>query len=449
MRKIRGVFPPHNKNTDHSKFKIMPVPAEVHIPMNMHTGTPAVPVVKVGDSVRVGQLIGEATEYVSSPVHASVSGVVKSINDRDFVTGQKAVSITIASDGKQTMYEGLKIPTVTNLQEFLDAVRDSGSIGMGGAGYPTAPKLTIKNVNKLDYILVNGAECEPYVTADSRAMVGGAEFIYEGVHLLKRFYNPEHVMICIEDNKPEAIERMKEIFAADDDIKVSVLPSMYPQGERKVLVYNVTGRVVPEGARLQDVGCIVINCTTVTVFSRYIKLGVPLIQKIVTVDGPAVKTPKNVLAPIGTPIRELFEFCGGFVDSDPKKILMGGPMMGIALPSIDMPVVKTTNAVLAFSEKDAAIPPETACIRCGRCLNKCPMSLMPPSVETALSLNKPEIMERHKVDLCVECGCCAYVCPAKRHLVQVMQMSKKMLWAYKSAKKAEREKKAKEANKDG
>ena len=434
-KKIKGVYPPHNKKTEFSKVKFLPVPAEVNIPMSMHSGAPAKPVVKPGDIVKVGQLIGEAAGFVSAPIHSSVSGVVKSINDRDLITGKKAESITISSDGKQELYEGIKIPTVTTLQEFLDAVKDSGSAGLGGAGFPTAAKLTIKDIDKLDYILINGAECEPYVTSDTRSMVGASDFIRFGIELLVKFFKPKRVYVCIEDNKPQAIAEMREIFRYDDMVEVFVLPSMYPQGERKVLVYNVTGRIVPEGARLHDVGCLVMNCTTITVFARYIQLGIPLVQKVVTVDGTAVKTPKNVLAPIGTPIRELFEFCDGFV-GEPKKIIAGGPMMGIALPSLDMPVVKTTNAILACLEESSKVQIQTACIKCGRCVNRCPMSLMPVSLETAYALKRPDELERYKVGLCVECGCCAYICPAKRPLVQVMQLSKKMLREHKAQQKA-------------
>ena len=421
------------------------MPAEVHIPMSMHSGAPAKPVVSVGDEVKVGQLIGEADGFVSSPVHASISGTVKSISDRDFVTGQKAVTVTIASDGEQAEYEGLKPPTITNLQEFLGAIRDSGAVGLGGAGYPTAAKLAIKekDMDRLDYILINCAECEPYITSDTRTMIDDTDYVFEGVQLLKKYLKPKNVIMCIESNKREASEKMKAVFAGTEGVEVRVLPTMYPQGERKVLVYNVTGRTVPEGGRLIDVGCLVLNCTTITVFARYAGTGMPLVQKAVTVNGTAVKTPKNVLAPIGTPIRELFDFCGGLEDGA-KKILVGGPMMGIACPSMDMPVVKTTNAVLAFSEKDAATPRESVCIRCGRCVSKCPMRLMPLEIERAYRLKKPELLERHKVNMCVECGCCAYSCPAKRQLVQTMQLSKLMLREY---QKAQKEKK--EAKKDG
>ena len=438
MRKIRGINTPHNKNTESSAVSILPVPAEVHIPMLMHNGAPARPVVCVGDMVKVGQLIGEADGFVSSPVHASVSGKVKSINEYDKLTGRKSVTITIESDGKQTLYEKLTPPVVTNLQEFLTAVRNSGAVGLGGAGYPTAAKLTVKDTKKLEYILINAAECEPYATSDNRAMIEGAQYVYEGVKLLRKFLQPKKIIICIEDNKPEAINKMRERFAGIEDVEIRVLPSRYPTGERKVLVYNVTGRIVPEGARLIDVGCLVINCSTTAAFARFISTGIPLVQKVVTVDGPAVKTPKNVLAPIGTPIRELFEFCGGFPYGEPSMILSGGPMTGAALPNADMPVVKVTSLVLAFRATDFPVNRETACINCGRCVRNCPIRLMPSSIETAFNLKKPDILERYKVNMCVECGCCAYICPAKRPLVQVMQLSKKMLKAYKNAKNAER-----------
>ena len=443
MGKIKGVHPPHNKNTEFSKVKILPVPAEVHIPMKLHSGRPAIPVVKAGDEVKIGQLIGEVGGPVSSPVHASVSGTVKSINDRDPVTGQKAVSITIKADGHQTMYEGLKTPTVTSLQEFYDAVRDSGAVGLGGAGYPAAPKLAIKNLDELDYILINAAECEPYVTADTRTMVADAKNVFGGVKLLLEYMKPrEKIIICIEDNKPEAIRIMQETFAGEEKVEVGVLPTSYPQGERKVLVYNVIGRIVPEGARLADVGVIVTNVTTIAVFSRYIECGLPLVNKVITVDGPSVRNPGNVLAPIGTPLRELFEFCGGFIDEEPKKVLVGGPMMGVAQPGLDVPVVKTTNSVLAFPASSVIPPKETACIKCGRCLSVCPMSLMPPNIESAYLLNRIDALEHYKVNMCVECGSCAYVCPAKRPLVQVMQLSNEKLWLHRQELKAAEEAKA-------
>ena len=434
MRKIRGIHPPPNKNTEFSVPERIPVPAEVHIPMLMHAGRPAVPVVKVGDEVKVGQLIGEASGAVSADVHASVSGKVKSINDRDPITGQKAVSITIASDGNQTIYEGLRIPTVTTREELIQAVKESGVVGLGGAGFPTAPKLTFSS--KLDFILINGAECEPYVTSDTRTMIDDAEYVAEGVRLLQKYYEPKEMIICIEDNKPEAIAKMRECHKNDKGIRIEVMPTAYPMGERKVQVFNVVHRTIMEGTRLHESGCIVSNCTTVAVFAKYIKTGMPLVEKVVTVDGSSVKTPKNVIAPIGTPIKELFEYCGGFVGGEPKRIITGGAMMGFAVPSLDVPVVKISNCILALQEKDVPELTETKCIRCGRCVSNCPMNLMPPFVEREYLLNRPDRLDRFKVNMCVECGCCAYVCPAKRQLVQVMQLANNMVWEYKEEQKA-------------
>ena len=456
MKKLGGISVPHFKNTAYHKPEVMPVPAEVMLPMSMHSGTPAKPVVSVGDAVKVGQVIGEAAGFVSSPVHSTVSGKVKSIDYIDGLRGEKAVTITITSDGAQTPWDDITPPKVSSLEEFLEAVKNSGVVGLGGAGYPTAPKLTLKDYSKLDYILINGAECEPFITSDTRTMVDDAEYVWEGIQLLKEYLKPKKIVICIEKNKPEPIKIMQELVRkslssgtegppSEKGIEVCVLPSLYPQGERKVLVYNVTGRIVPEGGRLPDIGCIVVNCTTVATFAKFIKTGMPLVSKCVTVDGSAVKNPKNVIAPIGTPVRDIFNYCGGLRD-DVKKIILGGPMMGAAIPNQDIPIVKITNSLLALSEKDAAglsaQPPEpTACIRCGRCIFKCPMRLMPPNIENAFELKKPELLRQLKVAMCAECACCAYSCPAKRPLVQVMTLSKAMLRKYEREQKALKEKK--------
>jgi len=448
MKKLGGVHAPHRKNTALMKPVVMPIPAEVRLPMLMHAGKPANPVVAVGDQVKVGQVIGEAVGFVSSPVHASVSGTVKSIETMDSVTGEKAVTITIASDGQQTPWEGITPPQVTNLEEFLEAVRNSGVVGLGGAGYPTAPKFTLKETQRADYILINGAECEPYITSDTRTMVDETDYVWEGVLHMQKYLKPKNIIICIEKNKPEPIKLLKELCEKTKfegtDVSVRVLPSLYPQGERKVLVYNVTGRIVPEGGRLPDIGCIVINCTTVATFAKYIKTGHPLVSRCVTVDGSAIKNPKNIIAPIGTSVRELLEYCGSLND-DIKKVTLGGPMMGVAIPNLDLsiPIVKITNAVIAYSGKDAEVPEPSPCIKCGRCIFLCPMSLMPPNIEEAFELKKPELLKKFKVNMCAECACCAFTCPAKRPLVQVMTLSKNMLWEYEQAQKAAAKKEAK------
>lgn len=440
MRKLNGVHAPHFKNTADCVPEKVPVPVEVVLPMSMHIGAPSKPVVKVGDEVKVGQLVAEPSGFVSSPVYASVSGKVKSIEEFEGANGMRTTAVIITSDGSQTPYEGLEPPVVTNTDEFIDAVRASGAVGLGGAGFPTAVKLKVEP-GKTDYIIINGAECEPYITSDTRTMLDDADLVWEGALLLQKYLDVKNIVIGIEDNKPGPIRKMRELSKGSSGIEVKPLPALYPQGGEKVLIYNVTGRIVPEGKLPLDVGVIVINCTTLAAVARYIKTGMPLVSKCITVDGSAVKEPKNIIAPIGTPVRELFDYCGGFKE-EAKKVLYGGPMMGIAISDLSLPVLKNTNAVLAFNEKDAVIPEETACIRCGRCAASCPMGLMPFAIETAFQLKKPELLDKHKVNICMECGCCAFACPAKRRLVHVMKLSKIMLRDYQALKKAEKEKKA-------
>lgn len=440
MRKLGGVRAPHRKGTAASAPERIPIPPEVRLPMSMHIGAPAKPVVKAGDAVKVGQLIGEASGFVSSPVHASVSGKVKRVDEYDAVTGLGALSVVIESDGEQTPHDGLRAPEVNDMKSFLGAVRESGVVGLGGAGFPTAVKLTVKDISAVDYILINGAECEPYITSDTRTMLDETELLEEGALLLGKYLGVKNIVFGVESNKPEPISRLAEFTSRRDGMEVRTLPAMYPQGGEKVLIYQITGRRVPEGKLPLDVGVVVLNCTTLTAIVKYIKTGMPLVSKCVTVDGSAVVKPGNVVAPIGAPLSSLFEFCGG-LKGDVKKVLMGGPMMGIAAPSLDMPVLKATNAALAFSEKDARLPEETPCIRCGRCVSHCPMGLMPLEFERAYRLKKPELLERYKVNLCMECGCCAYSCPAKRMLVQYIKLSKIMLRERQAADKAAAERK--------
>lgn len=436
MKRLGGVNAPHRKNTAAKKPEYLPTPSEIVLPMAMHIGAPANPVVKVGDEVKVGQLIGEATGFVSSPVYTGVSGKVKSIDAFMTVMGAKTTAVTITADGLQTPLEGITPPTVTNLAEFLAAVRESGVVGLGGAGFPTAVKFTVKDLSKIDYILINAAECEPYITSDTRTMIDDAQAVQEGVLLLKKYLETKNIVFGIEKNKPEPIKIMKAFADKTEGVEVISLPSIYPQGGEKVLIYSITGRVVPEGKLPLDVGVIVINCTTLAAIAKYIKTGMPLVQKCITVDGSAVREPKNVIVPIGTPLRDVFEFCGGLVDAE--KILYGGPMMGVSIPDIGLPVLKNTNAALAFNKKDATLAEETACIRCGRCVEHCPLNLMPLDLETAYKLKSPEMLEKLKVNVCMECGCCSYICPAKRPLVQTMKLGKVLLRNYQDNKKAEK-----------
>ena len=427
LKKIIGINTPAHKNTATSVPIQIPTPSFVILPMSMHSGNPAKPLVAPGDKVKIGQLIAEKDGNVSSPVHASISGTVKSINDYNELTGKKEISIIIESDDENSVFEGLKPPSINNTIEFLNTVADSGVVGLGGAGYPTASKLSLKDDIKLDYMLINGAECEPFITSDTRIMVDEAEFVFKGAVLMKEYLKPKKTLICIENNKQEAIKKLQNLCRNTENIDVFILPSKYPQGERKILVYNVTGRIVPEGARLPDVGCVVINCSTVAVFAKYIETGMPLVSRIVTVDGSAVREPKNVIAPIGTPIKELFNFCGGLKD-DVKKILMGGPMMGITVPSLDLPLLKVTNALLAFNDRDSRLPVQTPCIKCGRCIDNCPMRLMPSFIDEAYAKKDAELLNKYNVNLCVECSTCAYVCPAKKPLEHILILSRNMVW---------------------
>lgn len=423
IKRLSGAHVPHGKNTTECAPVRMPTPDKVTIPMNMHIGAPCTPVVKAGDLVKVGQVIGEAAGFVSVPVHASVSGKVLAIDEVLMGNGAMAKAVVIQADGLQEVCETVVPPTINSTEDFVNAVRASGLVGLGGAGFPTTVKLAVKDPSAVDYLVINGAECEPYITSDLRTMIDDYDHIIKGAALIKKYIGQKKTILGIEDNKPEAIALMKEKTANDSSWEVMSMPSLYPQGGEKVLIHNSTGRDVPEGKLPLDVGCIVINVTTLAFISKYIETGMPLVEKCLTVDGSAVKEPKNVIAPIGTAIGKVFEFCGGY-KSEPRKILYGGPMMGISVPNDSVPLLKNNNAILAFDEKDATLAPTTACIKCGRCVSACPIGLMPASIERAYKLKDGDELNALKVGLCMECGCCSFVCPAKRELVLVNKLSK-------------------------
>ena len=430
----KGVHAPHRKNTASMSPVRMPIPKTVVIPMAMHIGAPAAPVVKAGDQVAVGQLIGEATGFVSSNVYSSVSGTVKKIDEMLNFNGSKMTAITIESDGEMTPYEGITPPVVTNYEEFVNAVKACGLVGLGGAGFPTQVKLSVKDLSKVSEVIINGAECEPYITSDTRTMLDRKDDIFEGIKLLEKFMEVKKFIIGIEDNKPEAIKAMQELAAKDSNIEVKVLPAMYPQGGEKVLILNTTGKIVAEGQLPLDVGSIVLNATSLAELARFIRTGMPLTEKCITVDGSAVKNPQNVIVPIGTPMKEVFDFCGGFKE-EPKKVLYGGPMMGIAVPDLDRPILKNTNAIIAFNAVDASRPEESPCIHCGNCVTHCPLRLNPPAIAKAYAHKDYEEVKALKVNLCMECGCCSFICPAKRNIVARHKLAKAGLRTYESQKK--------------
>ena len=430
--KIKGIKVPHKKHTAGLAPVRITAPKLVTIPMSMHIGRPAKPVVKRGDEVKVGQLIAEADGYISSPVHSSVSGKVQKIDEMTTAMGAKTSVVVIESDGLQTVSETVQPPDVHDLASFVEAVRSSGSVGLGGAGFPTFVKFSINNdKSAVDAVVINAAECEPYITSDTRTMLDRTDEIFEGIELLKKYLDVKRFIIGVEANKPEAIEKARGYAGKTDGVEVHVLPSVYPQGGEKVLVYNTLGRLIPKGGLPLDAGAVVINVTTLAFIARYIKTGMPLVEKCITVDGSAVKEPKNLIV-------DVLEAAGG-CKGDPAKVLYGGPMMGIAVPDLSAPILKNTNAIIAMDEKEARPPKTTPCINCGACLTNCPLKLDPREIARAYKKNEPEDLKTLCVDLCMECGCCSYVCPAKRHLVQTNKLAKAVLRDYLNKQKAEKE----------
>lgn len=438
MRKnISTLKLPHYKSTASKESVRMAVPKEVLLPLNMHSGQAAEPVVAAGDHVTVGQLIAREEGRNSAPVHASVSGTVKAIEPYA-VGGRKTTAIRIESDGKQERCPDLKIPQSNDLDEFLQCVRDSGVVGLGGAAFPVWAKLAAAQKNHISTVLVNGAECEPFITSDHRVMLEQGELIQKGVELLKRFLGSEEVIIGIEKNKPDAIAQLTERFKDDPAVKVMPLSSVYPQGAKQVLLYNATGKVVGPGQRLASLGVIIINVTSLTKMAEYFVTGMPLVERIVTVDGSAVKEPKNLIVPIGASIRDLVEACGGLKE-EPGKIIYGGPMMGKTVDTLDASILKATNAIVVMNRKDAEKTNPSPCIHCGRCVAVCPLGLNPTAFARAMELEDEDaraaILQKEQVSLCMECGCCSYVCPAHRPLAENNSAARRFIRGWESAKK--------------
>ena len=332
----------------------------------MHIGAPAKPTVKVGDPVKVGTLIAEAGGPLSAPVHSSVSGKVAKITDILLADGRTVSAVVIESDGEMTPDENIVPPVIDSRESFIEAVKNSGIVGLGGAGFPTYFKLNVDPA-KIEYLIVNGAECEPYVTSDTLTMENRGGDMAFALESMKKWLGIKHIIIGVENNKKKAIEKMKELtlnVGKSCTAEVKVLPSVYPQGGEKVLIFHTTGRVVEAGKLPIDVGCIVINCTTLAAIGAYLKTGMPLVEKCVTVDGGAVKEPKNLIVPIGVSMENVFAECGGFT-VEPTKVVYGGPMMGITVPDLSAPILKNNNAILALTEKETKTPKTTQCIRCG------------------------------------------------------------------------------------
>ncbi len=430
---LKGVHTPHRKNTAGMSAVKIDTPSRVVLPTVMHIGAPATPIVKVGDHVDVGTVIAEQSGYVSSPVYATVSGKVVEISETINAGGNTTPAIVIESDSFMTTDPSVTPPVINSKDELVTAIKTSGIVGLGGAGFPTYVKF---NTEKIEHLIINGAECEPYITSDSVTMVDEADNIEFAIQMLDHYFEIGEIIIAIEKNKPDAIKKIKKLAENNTKITVKVLPTLYPQGAEKVLVYHTTGKAIALGKLPIDVGCVVSNTSTMAAIGKYLKTGMPLVERCITVDGGAVKEPKNVIVPIGTPLKDVFDFCGGLT-CEPDRVLYGGPMMGITVPSLDVPVLKNTNAILALTKKDMGKSKTTACIKCGSCANHCPFGINPCMAAKALRNNDMVALEKSGIELCMQCGCCAFVCPARRPIVQNNKLAKAALQKFK----------AKEANK--
>jgi len=422
-----GVHPASHKGNDKALTSPKPViklkpPELVIIPLLQHLGSPCKPLVKPGDPVTIGQKIGEATSFVSAHVHASISGTVKAVKNHPHLSGVDVLSVFIENDYKDTMFPGLSKPDVASLtqKEIVECIKEAGIVGMGGATFPAHVKYSPPPDKPIDTVILNAAECEPYLTTDHRLMLEHTEDVVKGLELIARAVGAKDIYIAIEDNKPDAVKAFQE--AVPPGIKVSVMKTKYPQGAEKQVITSVTGRQVPSCGLPFEVGIVVANAATAYAVYQAVYLGLPSYERVVTVTG-CVKEPANFLCPIGTPFSILFEAAGGFTEQ-PAKVISGGPMMGIAVNSLDLTVVKGTSGLLALTARQADKQKESNCIRCGKCVDVCPIGLKPLYINAYAMKNDFENADKLHAADCIECGCCSYVCPAKRYLLPSIRLAK-------------------------
>lgn len=423
-----GVHPNDRKSlTVNRLIEVAPIPDKVIIPIRQHIGAPATPIVSKGDIVKKGQVIAKNEGFVSSPVHSSISGKVIDICDCSHSGFGKCLSIIIENDGLDEWMKGIRFhEDWENLdaEEMRQIIQQAGIVGMGGATFPTHVKLSPSRDKKVDTFILNAAECEPYLTADYRMMIEYTERIVVGTKIAMKALDVEKGYVGIEDNKPEAIKVMKDALSGMTNIEVVSLPTKYPQGAEKMLIKMLVGKEIPSGGLPMDVGVVVQNVGTVVAICDAITKGMPLIERVTTVTGGSINEPKNLLLRIGTTFEDAISYCGGFKE-DPKKVISGGPMMGFAQSTLNVPIIKGTSGILALSKKDVNSGKESACIKCGKCVEVCPMGLVPSMLSI---LGERDLYGEAKEDFdlldCVECGSCVYVCPAKRKIVQYIRYSK-------------------------
>ena len=419
-----------------SPIREMDAKEELVFPMSQHIGAPATPVVAVGDTVKMGQIIGEASGFISANIVSSVSGEVKAVEPRLLSSGAKATCVVIANDGEYQPVEGLGADrdyTQLTKEEIRQIIKDAGIVGMGGAGFPTNVKVTPKNEEEIDYVIVNGAECEPYLTSDYRRMLEEPEKVIGGLKIMLHMFPKAKGIICIEDNKPDCIAKFCELVLPGDNIEVLELKTKYPQGAERMLIYAATGRKVNSSMLPADAGCIVDNIDTVTAIYQAVRFGEPLMSRIVTVTGDAVQNPCNFEVPVGMLLSELLEQAGG-LKNEAVKIICGGPMMGKALFTMDVPVTKTTSALTCLTEDEVSALAPSACINCGRCVSVCPGQILPARLSVFAEHGEEEKFLKYGGMECCECGCCSFICPARRPLTQEISSMRKVLLAKRKKK---------------
>ncbi len=425
-----GVHPKDNKkSTSFKSIQMADVPSELAFPLLQHIGAPCEACVAVGDSVKIGTKIADSEAFVSAPIHSSVSGIVKAIEPRPMPNGTMVSSIIIENDFLDTYEESNKPINYKGIapNDIPGIVREAGIVGMGGATFPTHVKLMPPKEAKIDTIIVNGSECEPYLTSDHRVMLETPDELIMGLKILLYRFGLKNGHIAIEDNKKDAIELLKE-KCNGEGITIDTLKKKYPQGGEKQLIYAVMKRKVPIGKLPADVGVIVVNIDTCSAIGRKFMYGIPLIRRIVTISGTPIKNPSNVNVRIGTTIDFLIKQNGGF-RTTPEKVIIGGPMMGITQFRLDVPIIKGTSSILCLTKREAEIPDEGPCIRCGKCIERCPMNLMPTQLNNFALKNELDKCEKYNVTSCIECGCCSYICPAKKNIVQNVRIAKQKVLA--------------------
>ena len=425
-----GVHPYEGKKfTEKKKIEILPLPQKVYIPLQQHIGAPTNPLVEKGQEVKAGEKIGEANGFVSTPIHASISGKVTGIEDIDHPVSGRGQAIVIEKGEADEWVETIK-PDEKYLKlspkEIRNRIKEAGLAGMGGATFPTHVKLSPPPDKKIDVLILNGVECEPYLTADHRLMLEYPDDIVSGLRIMMNILGVKRGIIGIESNKPDAVKVMLDAIKDEEGMEVNVFPVKYPQGAEKQLIKAALNREVPSGGLPMDVGVIVQNVGTAKAVYEAVALRKPLTHRVLTVTGPGVKEPKNLMVPIGTRFQDVVDFCGGITEKA-AKIIMGGPMMGLTQPNLNVPVIKGTSGILILEENDAHLPEEEPCIGCGRCVEVCPVHLLPTTLQMLVNNEKFEEAENLHIMDCIECGSCAFICPADRYLLHGIRFGKKRI----------------------